>query len=170
MPHRGKYPNEKNKKLLLGSKLKNDRSSGTFSSLYYNVLGSEYVTEGKRSGTVMLSVKLGEDRPSLPGLDSPLQMVPSLTVDGLPLTEDEISELLCQTEGLAFLKGKWIEVDHEKLRALLSQMKQNHGEIPLLQALRAGLSGNSENDLAEDGPVVTNGKWLSELLQSLRSP
>lgn len=124
----------------------------------------------KKSVSVMLSVKLGENRPSLLGLDSLLQMAPSLTVDGLPLTEAEITELLRQTEGLAFLKGKWIEVDHEKLRALLSQLKQYQGEITLLQALRAGLSGNTADDISEDGPIVTNGKWLSELLQSLRNP
>ena len=78
--------------------------------------------------------------------------------------------LLRQTEGLAFLKGKWIEVNHEKLRDLLTQMEQYRGEITLLQALRAGLSGSAEDDITEDGSIVTNGKWLSELLQSLRNP
>ena len=48
----------------------------------------------KKSSTVMLSVKLGEDRPSLLGLDSLLTRIPSLTVDGLPLSEDEIMNLL----------------------------------------------------------------------------
>ena len=124
----------------------------------------------KKSSTVMLSVKLGEDRPSLLGLDSLLTRIPSLTVDGLPLSEDEIMNLLRQTEGLAFLKGKWIEVNHEKLRNLLTQMEQHRGEITLLQALRAGLSGSAEDDITEDGSIVTNGKWLSELLQSLRNP
>ena len=124
----------------------------------------------KKSSTVMLSVKLGENRPSLLGLDSLLTMAPSLTVDGLPLTEDEVMKLLQQTEGLAFLKGKWIEVNHEQLRDLLSQMKQHQGEITLLQALRAGLSGSAKDDIAEDGSIVTNGKWLSGLLQSLRNP
>lgn len=124
----------------------------------------------KKNGTVTLSVKLGEERPSLLGLDSLLQTVPSLTVDGIPLTEDEIKELLRQTEGLAFLKGKWIEVDHKKLQALLVQMKQYQGKTTLLQALRAGLSGIAQDDAAENAPVVTNGKWLSELLQALRNP
>lgn len=124
----------------------------------------------KRNGTVRLSVRLGEEKPSLLGLDSLLKAVPSLTVDGIPLTEEEVRDLLCQTEGLAFLKGKWIEVDHGKLRALLAQMERHRGELTLLQALRAGLSGSDDEDPEEDGLVVTNGKWFSELLQSLRNP
>lgn len=124
----------------------------------------------KRSSSVTLSVKLGEERPSLLGLDSLLQTVPSLTVDGIPLTAEEVNALLQQTEGLAYLKGKWIGVDHAKLRTLLAQMKQHQGELTLLQALRAGLSGGAGDDPDADGIVVTNGKWLSELLQSLRNP
>lgn len=37
----------------------------------------------------------------------------------MPLSEEEIRSLLTQTEGLAFLKGKWIEVDHARLKELL---------------------------------------------------
>lgn len=124
----------------------------------------------KKSGAVTLSVKLGEERPSLLGLDSLLRMVPELTVDGVSLTDDEIRELLLQTEGLAFLKGKWIEVDHEKLCALLAQMERCRGEVTLLQALRAQLSGGGADDTAAEEAVVTNGVWLSELLRSLRNP
>ena len=47
----------------------------------------------------------------------------SLTVDGVSLTQQDIQDLLNQTEGLALLKGKWIEVNHEKLKKLLEDMK-----------------------------------------------
>lgn len=124
----------------------------------------------KRGSTVRLTIRLGEEKPSVLGLDSLLKTVPTLTVDGMPLTEAEIRDLLCQTEGLAFLKGKWIEVDHEKLQALLTQMERHHGEVTLLQALRTGLTGSDALDDAQERTVVTNGKWLSNLLQSLRNP
>lgn len=125
----------------------------------------------KRNGTVRLSVKLGEEKPALLGLGSLLGTVPSLTVDGMPLTVEEVQQLLRQTEGLAFLKGKWIEVDHARLQSLLAQMERHRGEVTLLQALRAGLSdSDAEDPTAEDSPAVTNGEWLSELLQTLRNP
>ena len=124
----------------------------------------------KHSSTVSLSVKMGEEKPALLGLDSLLTTVPSLCVDGVPLTEEEIRDLLSQTEGLAFLKGKWIEVDHTRLQALLSQMEQHKGELTLLEALRMGLVSKETEDFAEDEPTVLHGKWLSELLQTLRNP
>ena len=124
----------------------------------------------KRSNAVTLTVKLGEERPAMLGLDSLLSAAPSLTVDGVPLTEEEIQQLLLQTEGLALLKGKWVEVDHGRLRELLALMKRQQGDVTLLEALRGSLSGGADTDAEKDGPVVTNGAWLSELLQSLRSP
>ena len=124
----------------------------------------------KRSNAVTLTVKLGEERPAMLGLSSLLSIAPSLTVDGIPLTEAEIEQLLRQTEGLALLKGKWVEVDHGRLRELLALMKRQQGDVTLLEALRGSLSGVDDAAARENGPVVTNGAWLSELLQSLRNP
>ena len=63
-------------------------------------------------------------------------MKPKLEVDGVELTQTDIRKLLAQTEGLAFLKGKWIEVDHARLRKLLEEMDEKSGEITLMEALR----------------------------------
>ncbi len=95
-------------------------------------------------------------------------MCPKLTVDGVPLSQEEIQKLLSQTEGLAFLKGKWVEVNHKKLRKLLDEVDQYEGDLTLLEALRMGLKGDSDKQDADVGTVVTNGKWLSGLLQNMR--
>lgn len=125
----------------------------------------------KRSSAVSVSVKIGETAPSLLGLDSLLYTVPSLTVGGVPLSDEDIRLLLQQTEGLSFIKGRWIEVDHRRLRELLAQMEGQEGEITLLDALRMGLSSPADHERGFDvGPVITNGKWLGGLLQSLRTP
>ena len=122
----------------------------------------------KRASVVSMSVSLGEDRPSVLGFDSIVSMQPRLVVDGIPLTQADIRRLLSETEGLAFLKGKWVEVDHERLRKLLKQMEENHGEITLMDALRMNMGSQDKN--ADVGPLVTNGKWLSGLLRNLRDP
>lgn len=124
----------------------------------------------KNTYGVSISVNLGEEKPTFVGLDSILTMCPKLTVDGIPLTQRDIKELLEQTEGLAFLKGKWIEVNHAKLHRLLDEMRNHEGELTLMDALRMGLKSNEEEQDADVGVVVTNGKWLSKLLQDLRSP
>ena len=122
----------------------------------------------KRNTTFSLTVKMGEEKPSLLGLDALLHMAPSLTIDGIPLTEAEIRDLLSQTEGLSFIKGKWIEIDHHKLKKLLAEMKPYDGEITLLDALRAELKNTHDEE--EANAVITNGKWLGGLLKSLRNP
>ncbi len=122
----------------------------------------------KRYSAFAVTVKMGDEKPSLLGLDALLHMAPSLTVGGIPLTEEEIRDLLTQTEGLSFIKGKWVEVNHEKLKRLLAEMKQYDGDISLLDALRSEMHYAYDNE--DDAPVITNGKWLGGLLKSLRNP
>ena len=98
-----------------------------------------------------MTVKMGEEKPSLLGLDAVLHMAPSLTVGGVPLTEEEIRDLLGQTEGLSFIKGKWIEVNHARLRKLLAEMKQFDGDITLLDALRSEIKTAPEYE--DDAPT-----------------
>ena len=120
----------------------------------------------KRNSAVSLSVSLGGKRPSRLGFDSLIAVQPELAVDGTPLSEEEIQNLLAQTEGLAFLKGRWVEVDHQRLRALFAQMEAAPEEITLLNALRME-AGSPAPDV---GVTITNGAWLGELLNRLRSP
>lgn len=123
----------------------------------------------KRQSAVSLSVKLGDKRASMLGFESIVSMLPQLTVGGEALTKREIEQLLKQTEGLAFIKGKWVEVDHERLKKLLAEMDKYEGDLTLLQALRmeSGMSGKSDLD----GDVkISNGKWLNDVLKNLRQP
>lgn len=118
---------------------------------------------------ITMSVSLGEEKPPLLGLDTILGMTPQLVVDGVPLSREEITTLLQQTDGLAFLKGKWIAVDHARLQRLLDDMEKYRGSLTLLDALRMELKGQ-ESEGADVGPIVTNGTWLAKLLQDLRTP
>ncbi|MFA6937837.1 MAG: DEAD/DEAH box helicase [Treponema sp.] len=124
----------------------------------------------KKKQNVSLSVKIGENKSSLLGLNSILSMDGYLEADGQELTAAEIKKLLTQTDGLAFIKGKWIEVNHEKLNKLLLEMEKYHGDIAMIDALRMNLKSSSDENENNKEPVVTNGAWLSEILNSLRSP
>ena len=115
-----------------------------------------------------LSIRIGDREPSLLGFDSILGTMPSLTVDGVELTEEDIRDLLNMTEGLAMIKGKWIAVDHARLEELLREMSETGNSMTLLEALRAGI--NEADRDADNGTVITNGKWLSSLLHNLRHP
>ena len=124
----------------------------------------------KRYAGVTLSIRLGEKKPSMLGFDALVSVQPELTFDGEPLSPEEIQALLAQTEGLALLKGRWVEVDHERLRSLLDQMEAAPEEMTLLDALRLEM-GRPESDAEADvGVTVTNGAWLDGLLARLRNP
>ena len=123
----------------------------------------------RKASAVSLTVKLGEKQASLLGLDSLISMVPSLTVDGVRLTKADIRLLLSQADGLALIKGKWVEVNHERLTRLLEEMERFEGEFTLMDALRmqSGLSASRE---LPSGVEITNGKWLASVLSSLTRP
>ena len=121
------------------------------------------------SGQVAMQVRLGEEKPSMLGFDALVSMKPELTVDGVALTGAEIRKLLAQTEGLALLKGKWVVVDHARLRALLASMEKYEGSVTLLEALRME-TGIGETQDIDIGPLVTNGKWLGTMFAKLRQP
>jgi len=120
----------------------------------------------KRNAAVTLSLSLGGKKPSTLGFDALVSVQPELAVDGVPLTREEIQTLLAQTEGLALLKGRWVEVDHQRLRSLLERMEALPGEVTLMDALRMEL----DKPKADVGVTVTNGEWLGGLLNRLRSP
>ena len=120
----------------------------------------------KKSAIVNLSLTLGEKKPSMLGFDALISVQPRLEADGVALTEEDIRSLLAQSEGLALLKGKWIAVDHARLRALLADMEAAPQSLTLIEALRLG----SAKPKADVGPLVSNGEWLGSLLRRLRRP
>lgn len=122
----------------------------------------------KRASSINMMLKLGEEKPSMLGFDTLVSLQPQLTVDGETLTDSDIRKLLSQTEGLSLLKGKWVEVDHKRLQKLLKQMEESKMDITLMDALRMEMG--ADKNKADVGTLVTNGKWLNELLLKLRQP
>lgn len=122
----------------------------------------------RKAATVSLEAVLGERKPSMLGFDTLVCVQPKLCVDGMELTRDDINKILGQTEGLALLKGKWVEVDHDRLHELLQRIEELPSEITLLDAMRLGIGQKSEK--LDVGTVISNGEWLSEFLLHLRKP
>lgn len=122
----------------------------------------------RRAAGINMTLQLGEDKPSMLGFDTLVSLQPQLAVDGEVLTGADIEKMLHSTEGLAFLKGKWVEVNHRRLEKLLKQMEECRMDISLMDALRMEMG--TEKNQADVGTIITNGQWLSELLQNLRQP
>ena len=127
----------------------------------------------KKYNSIKLTVTIGDKPPSHVGLDALLSFTPQLIIDGVEITREELESLILQTEGLSLLKGKWVEIDHEKLRAVLDAYdiaSVQSGDVTLSDALRLqmGLDSISEFNIGE-AAEVSNGQWLMSLTESLRS-
>ncbi|MEG0864699.1 MAG: DEAD/DEAH box helicase [Clostridia bacterium] len=127
----------------------------------------------KRKGGTRLSVAVGEKEPSVLGLDALLSFQPTLFLDGAEMTKAEAEGLLNQTNGLYFIKGKWVEVNHDKLAAALAAFSRAEmvSGMTFAQAMRMELGLENAVSAAGDLPVqMTNGKWLHEMRGRLLHP
>jgi non-specific serine/threonine protein kinase len=127
-----------------------------------------------------VTATVGGKAPSGLGKDALLDFRMQVMLDGEKLTAAEIKELLSKSDGLALFRGRWVEVDRERL----SQMIDHFGEVERAAAENGLSFGEAMRmlagaDVAADGAsVITDadwaqviaGPWLSETLKGLRSP
>ncbi|HWC97766.1 MAG TPA: DEAD/DEAH box helicase [Candidatus Sulfopaludibacter sp.] len=124
---------------------------------------------------------VGTKPPSSLGVESLLDFAMEVTLDGQQLTEAEVRALLAQSEGLAMVRGRWVQVDREQLGKLIEQFRrieQTAGAqgLGFAEAMRllagADIAGGVESAAAEsaDWTQVAAGPWLAEMLKGLRGP
>lgn len=117
-----------------------------------------------------LTVSIGNKTPSGLGLSALLDFDVRICADGQTLTKEDLEQLLLEGNGLRLLKGRWVELDHERLRRLLLLMEQqSHGTLSLLEAMR--LQDNI-GVMTEDKDIVSHsqGEWLTALRAKLLNP
>lgn len=126
-----------------------------------------------------ISATVGARVPSLLGKDALLDFQVELTLGDERLTAAEIRALLKGTDGLQFLRGRWVEVDRAKLTELLERFRQleaaaSAGGLPFASAMRllAAVELAQEAVAARnpDWSAVSAGPWLAETLKGLRRP
>jgi SNF2 family DNA or RNA helicase len=129
-----------------------------------------------------VTVRIGEKPQSRFGLDTMLDFRIGVALGDQDLTEKEWRTILASQDGLAYVKGQWIEVDREKLSEALEHWKQVEAEaagqgLTFIEGMR--LLAGAPADLDADGAsadeqrewsFVDAGKWLSGVLAGLRSP
>ena len=127
----------------------------------------------KKYNTIKVSVSIGEKPPTELGLDALLAFTPSLIVDGVEITREELERLISQTSGLSLLKGKWVEVDHEKLREVLEAYDRANSmtdEVTFSEAMRMQMGIADEGRSIDSGIIeVSNGQWLKSIMDSLKT-
>ncbi|HYG67410.1 MAG TPA: SNF2 helicase-associated domain-containing protein, partial [Anaeromyxobacteraceae bacterium] len=132
---------------------------------------------GRMGPRPRVTVTVGDRPPSGLGVDALLDFDVRLTLDGEPLGEDDLRLLREAGSGLVLLKGRWVEVDRERLDELLFRWKvaQRNAEegVGFVDAMRmlAGADLGPEAaalDEAREWSGVRAGAWLSHALAALR--
>ena len=123
---------------------------------------------------------LGDNAPSQLGLDALLDFRMEVTLDGESLSPVEVKQLLAQSDGLALIRGKWVEVDPDRLGRTLEQFEAIERRtvtegLSFGEAMRmltgAGIAeGGAPGQTDIDWSQTVAGRWLAHTLAALRSP
>jgi non-specific serine/threonine protein kinase len=126
------------------------------------------------------SVTIGEKKIKNFSADSLLDFELHIVLGDESLSKAELEELMAAGDGLAFIKGQWVEVDQEKLSEALAHWKKveaetTDGGLTFAEGMRllAGAPADLGEDLLQEGrtwSLVQPGQWLAALLEELRSP
>jgi superfamily II DNA or RNA helicase len=133
-----------------------------------------------RPARPQVKATVGGRVPSKLGIDALLDFEMQVTLDGETLSAAEIRQLLAHTDGLALIRGKWVEIDHDRLSRTLDQFRAvekraaaeglSFGEAMRLVA-GAGIGGAeaaAATGVAWSETVA--GPWLADTLAALRDP
>ncbi len=71
-----------------------------------------------------VTAQIGGKPPLGLGQDALLDFQMEVTLDGERLTAAEIGELLAKSDGLALVRGRWVEVDRERLSRMMEHFRQ----------------------------------------------
>ncbi len=136
----------------------------------------------RRPPRVRVGVSVGRSSPSRFGVDAMLDFKVELTLDGQTLTNEEWAQIRAGADGLVFLKGRWVEVDREKLSDALAHWKQVEKDagrdgVSFLEGMRLLAGAPIDPSAAAlfaperaDWSQVQAGPWLEESLRQIRGP
>ena len=123
---------------------------------------------------------LGDNAPSQLGLDALLDFRMEVTLDGERLSPVEVKQLLAQSNGLALIRGKWVEIDPDRLGRTLEQFEAIERRtvtegLSFGEAMRmltgAGIAeGGAPGQTDIDWSRTVAGRWLAQTLAALRGP
>jgi len=132
-----------------------------------------------RPARPVVKATVGGKAPSAVGMDALLDFQMNVTLNGETLTEAEIKDILAQSDGLALVRGQWIEVDHARLQKTLDKFQAiqktaaSEG-LSFVEAMRllagADITERGDEAASVQWAEVTAGPWLEETLKKLRTP
>lgn len=130
-----------------------------------------------KSDSLKMCVSVGNKTPSRMNFDALVDFNAELSLGGESISVNELKKLLSEAEGLAFIKGKWVEVNHERLKETLKAYEQaqklmDKTDISMIDAMRFQLNAEKVLNVPKEACEleVTNGEWLGSVVNRLIHP
>ncbi len=125
-----------------------------------------------------VSVRVGNKPTATLGAAEALDFKVDVAIDGKPLTAAELAKLMKAREGMTLLRGKWVQVDQERLQSALQHwqtLEQQHADgLGFLEGLRllsgATLPGEQLDEDVQQWTRIQPGDWLKKTMLTLRDP
>jgi non-specific serine/threonine protein kinase len=136
----------------------------------------------RRPPRPQVSVAIGKKAASALSVDGLLDFSVAVTLDGEKISREEWERILASTDGLALVKGRWVEIDRQKLEAVLQHWKsvERHASrdgLSFVEGMRllagAAIAPGEEPgapEAAAEWSKVIAGDWLARALEGLRAP
>lgn len=107
-----------------------------------------------------------------------LDLQVNVSIDGKPLSQDELRQLDEARQGLTFLRGKWVQVDQAQLQSALEHWNTLKSErldgVGFLEGMRllagAAMGDDEVPDQIGRWTRLQAGPWLEKTLNELRAP
>jgi len=130
-----------------------------------------------KAESLKLSVSVGTKTPSRLNFEALVDFSAELFLGGELIQASELKKLLSETEGLALIKGKWVEVNRERLKETLRAYEQaqklmDKTDLNMIEALRFQLNAQKILKISAEACEleVTNGEWLNTVVTKLTHP
>lgn len=130
----------------------------------------------KKGSNAKIILKVGDENKSKVDYNALVSYNPEIHLDGNKLTQKEIQKLLNESEGLTLIKGKWVEVNHSKLKKALdyfekAKKQSKNLSMNIIEAFRFEQKQILEVDENSDIDIeINNGEFLNQITSQLQSP
>lgn len=130
-----------------------------------------------KAASLKMSVSVGNKTPSRLNFEALADFKAELFLGGEAMDVSELKKLLSEAEGLVLIKGKWVEVNRQRLKETLEAYEQaqklmDKTDISMIEAMRFQLNAQKILKIPEEACEleVTNGEWLNGVVNKLTHP
>jgi len=130
-----------------------------------------------KATSLKMSVSVGEKTPSRLNFEALVDFKAELFLGGESMSVSEVKLLLSEAEGLVLIKGKWVEVNRQRLMETLKTYEQaqklmDNSDLSMIEAMRFQWDAQKVLKIPEEACEleVTNGEWLKEVVTKLTHP